>query len=110
VAGQIRAAFTHDDIRDVVATYNNGQPALSLRLTAEAGERLTRLTSQNVGGFMTITLDGRTVSEARVTAILGESLVIAGLEIDEIRLLAVILQAGALPEGVRTRVAPSKAP
>jgi hypothetical protein len=109
LAGEIRPAFTHDDIRDVVVTYSNSQPALRLRLTAEAGERLTRLTSRNVGAVMAMKLDGETLVEAQVNGVLGTSLEVAGMGIDEAKSLSVILNAGAFPEGVTTRLAVSKA-
>jgi preprotein translocase subunit SecD len=92
-----------------VVAYRNSQPVLRLRLTTEGGERLARLTSRNVGRVMAITLDGETLFEATVQGVLATSLEITGGELDELRALSVILQAGALPEGVTTRVAPAKA-
>jgi preprotein translocase subunit SecD len=89
--------------------YRDSQPVLRLRLTAEAGERLARLTSRNVGRVMTVTLDGETLFEATVQSALATSLEITGVEVDELRALSVVLRAGALPEGVATRVAASKA-
>jgi hypothetical protein len=108
LAGHIRPAFTHEDVRDAAVTYNNGRPAMRLRLTDEAGERLAELTSRNVGGIMTMTLDGETVSEARVNGVIGPTMVIEGMGVDELRTLSVILKSGAFPQGVRTRVAPAK--
>jgi hypothetical protein len=105
LAGQVRPVFTHEDVRRAFVTSNNGGPALNIRLTSEAGDRLAETTSRNIGAFMTMTLDGDTVSEARVNSVLGASFVLEGMELDELRMLSTIIESGAFPEGATTRAA-----
>jgi preprotein translocase subunit SecD len=77
-------------------------------LTPEAGQRLLRLTSENLGQLVAMTLDGETLMEARINGTFGEQFQIAGQQLDPDLdvALAVILTTGALPADVRAVSSP----
>lgn len=112
--GHFRAALVSDqlgtpwltdrDVRDAHVTYQNSMPALAVRLTPEAGQRLARLTTDNLGQVVRMTLDGETLMEARIQGAFGERFLVQGqrLDPDLHRALAVILTTGALPAEVHT--------
>jgi hypothetical protein len=95
--------LTERDIRDARVTYENSMPALAVRLTPEAGQRLARLTADNLGQVVSMTLDGETLMEARIQGAFGERFLVQGQKLDpELDVaLAVILTTGALPADVR---------
>jgi hypothetical protein len=98
-----RPWFTDRDVRDAHVTYQNSMPALAVRLTPEAGQRLARLTTDNLGQVVSMTLDGETLMEARIQGAFGERFLVQGQKLDpDLDLaLAVILTTGALPADVR---------
>jgi preprotein translocase subunit SecD len=98
-----RPWFTDRDVARAVVAYRDSMRVLRVRLTPEAGERLLRLTSANVGESMTLTLDGETLMEARISGAFGRDFEVAGPELDpELYLaLGVVLSTGALPTTVR---------
>jgi hypothetical protein len=116
--GRVRAAlitdrfgsawFTDKDIRQAAVVYSDSMRALRVRLTPEAGQRLLRLTSENLGQLVAMTLDGETLMEARINGTFGEQFQIAGQQLDPDLdvALAVILTTGALPADVRAVSSP----
>lgn len=95
-------SFTEQDVRDVVLGYRDSMPVLRVVLTAEAGQRLVRLTSENIGQLMTMTLDGKTLTEARIQGVFGDRFEVGGAnaDLDFYRALRAILTNGALPADV----------
>jgi preprotein translocase subunit SecD len=110
--GRLRAAppenrfgqpwFTDRDVRDVHVTYQDSMRVLTFRLTPEAGQRLLRLTTENIGEVMRMTLDGETMMEARIQGAFGERFLAQDRELDQdlYVALAVVLTTGALPADV----------
>jgi hypothetical protein len=116
--GRVRAAlvtdrsgpawFTDKDIRRAAVVYSDSMRTLQVRLTPEAGQRLLRLTSENLGRVVAMTFDGETLMEARINGTFGDRFQLAGQELDAGRdvALAVILTTGALPADVRAMSSP----
>jgi preprotein translocase subunit SecD len=97
-----RPSFTEQDVRDVAVGYRDSMPVLRVVLTAEAGQRLVRLTSENIGQIMTMTLDGETLTQARIQGVFGERFEVGApdSDLDFYRALRAILTTGALPARV----------
>jgi protein-export membrane protein SecD len=82
--------------------YNTGAPYVTLNFNAEGGDLFAALTEENVGLPIAIFLDGEAISTPVVqTAIYGGRAVITGdFSVDEAKLLAQRLNAGALPVSI----------
>lgn len=94
--------FRERDIVEAAVVNVDGAFQLTLNLTDEAGARLDRLSRQNVGEIVTITLDGLELTTARVQAPLGKRLAIStAREPRALLQIAALLRHGPLPEGVR---------
>jgi preprotein translocase subunit SecD len=95
--------LTERDVLDVRLAYRNSRSALRIRLTPDAGQRMVRLTTENVGSVLTATLDSEMLLEARIQGVFGKSFEIVGLELDpdSAAALRVVLTTGALPADVR---------
>ena len=79
---------------------NLGRPAVDFSLTADAGARFERLTSENVGRQLAITLDKKLVSAPRINAVINQNGIIEGqFTQEEADDLALKLRSGALPAG-----------
>lgn len=92
--------FDSGDIRDAALLYVESQYRLRLRLTSEAGTRVSRVTSESVGGRMIVTLDGAVLLDAVITGAFGESLEIGGLVPPRAGEFIAVLRSGALPTAV----------
>lgn len=79
--------------------YNTGEPYVTLNFNAEGGELFGQLTEENIGLPIAIFLDGEAISTPVVqSAIYGGRAVITGdFTVEEAKLLAQRLNAGALP-------------
>ena len=95
-----RKLFDTADIRDAGVYVVDSQRRLRLRLFPEAGARVMKLTSENIGATAITTLDGVVLMEGRINGAFGESLEITGLADSGLHELAVILRSGALPTTV----------
>ena len=95
--------FTERDVVDVTVVYRDSMYVLRVRLTAEAGQRMVRLTTENLGQVVKMTLDGVTMMEARVNGVFGDRFEIGGgqLDLDSASALVIILTTAALPAAVR---------
>jgi len=102
VTERFNAWFTDKDISDARVVYRDSMLTLQVRLTPEAGQRMLRLTTENLGEVVAMTLDGETLMEARINGAFGDRFEIAGQELDTDLALAltVILRTGALPADV----------
>jgi SecD/SecF fusion protein len=94
------AAVSGRDIRRARVTRDDfGLPAVSFSLTPDGARRFAELTSQNIGKPLAIVLDDQVQSapiiEGPITG--GEGIIRGGFSIEEATVLALLLQAGALP-------------
>jgi preprotein translocase subunit SecD len=77
--------------------YMDGKPEVSFRLTSEGGEIFYRLTSLNVGKNLTIVLDDKVRSNARIQTGIRERGQITGFGAEEAENIALVLRTAALP-------------
>jgi len=86
-------------IQEAVVERNNtdGKPEVTFRLDSEGGEIFYRLTNANVDKMLTIVLDDKVRSRARITTSIRESVRISGFGADEANNLALLLRTAALP-------------
>jgi hypothetical protein len=98
--------FTEQDIARAVLAYDGSSRVLRIRLTPEAGQRVVRLTSQNLGKAVRVTLDNEVLLEATINGVFGEPFQVTAPDTDTDTALAltVILETGALPASVSTGV------
>jgi preprotein translocase subunit SecD len=74
-----------------------GLPDVAFEFNSDGAQLFQEITSRLVGKPLGIYLDGEQVSAPTVQAVLSSSGVITGLSLDQARLLALQLNAGALP-------------
>jgi preprotein translocase subunit SecD len=74
-----------------------GQPEVAFEFNSEGGQLFQQITSRLIQRPLGIFLDGEEISSPIVQAVLGTTGVITGVGLDEARLLALQLNAGALP-------------
>jgi len=75
----------------------SGAPQVVFSLTDEGGEIFYRLTSANVEKFLTIVLDDKVRSYARITSGIRERVSITGFGAEEAENIALLLRTAALP-------------
>jgi preprotein translocase subunit SecD len=80
-------------------TFNDraGLPNVAFEFNSDGAALFTQITTRLVQKRLGIFLDGQEVSSPTVQAVLGQNGVITGLSLPEARLLALELNAGALP-------------
>jgi preprotein translocase subunit SecD len=76
---------------------NAGLPQVAFEFNSDGAQLFQEITSQLVGKPLGIFLDGQEVSAPTVQTVLSSSGVITGLSLEQARLLALQLNAGALP-------------
>ncbi|OUR78295.1 protein-export membrane protein SecD [Alphaproteobacteria bacterium 46_93_T64] len=88
-----------ENLEDAQATFQQGQPVVSIRFNGLGGKQFGRVTSENVGRPFAIVLDGKVVSAPRINEpILGGAAIISGgFNVQGAQDLALLLRAGALP-------------
>jgi len=74
-----------------------GLPDVAFEFNSDGAQLFTQITSRLVGRPLGIYLDGEQISAPTVQAVLGATGIITGLSLEEARLLALQLNAGALP-------------
>ena len=86
-------------IEEAVVERNNmdARPEVVFRLSSEGGEIFYRLTSANVEKNLTIVLDDRVRSNARITTGIRERGQITGFDAEEAENIALVLRTAALP-------------
>lgn len=94
-----RVMVSGENLEDAQATFQNGQPVVSIRFDGLGAKQFGRATSDNVGRPFAIVLDNRVVSAPRINEpILGGSAIISGgFNVQGAQDLALLLRAGALP-------------
>jgi hypothetical protein len=96
-----RDLFDSRDLRDVVLRFVDSSYRLALRLTPEAGARVMKATSENIGQVAMMTLDGKVLVEAQISAPFGEFLeVTLPGRPSRVAELVAVLKSGALPTGM----------
>ena len=79
----------------------NGQPSVSFSLTREGGNRFYNFTSQHVGDFLAVVLDGQVRSVASIREPIRDQGQISGsMDEQQSKDLAMVLRSGALPAGI----------
>jgi protein-export membrane protein SecD len=76
-----------------------GQPHVTLQFNAEGGDLFGELTAEHVGEQIAIFLDGEVISAPRVQSVIygGTAVITGNFTVEEAKLLAQRLNAGALP-------------
>lgn len=94
--------FTDRDIEEARLIYSDSRFDIALRLSQEAGERVLRLTTKNIGKSARITLDNAVLLDARIQDALRDSFQLTAPHQDDEqnRALVVVLRSGALPAQV----------
>jgi len=94
-----RVMVSGENLEDAQATFQQGQPVVSIRFDGLGAKQFGRATTENVGKPFAIVLDNKVVSAPRINEpILGGSAVISGgFNVEGAQDLALLLRAGALP-------------
>lgn len=83
---------------------NWGEAYVQIKLDDAGGRKMEEYTSANVGGFLSITLDGIPISQPGIKDPVGAEGVITGIPtLEEARNLAIMLRSGALPVALEMR-------
>lgn len=79
--------------------YNTGEPYVTLNFNPEGGDLFAALTEENIGLPIAIFLDGEAISTPTVQAAIygGRAVITGDFTVEEAKLLAQRLNAGALP-------------
>jgi len=94
-----RVMVSGDTLVDAQPTFSEGRPVVSFRFDSVGARRFGETTTDNVGQFLAIVLDGEVISAPRIrTPITGGSGIIeGGFTVEQANDLALLLRAGALP-------------
>ncbi len=97
--------LTGDVLTDAISTFDptSNQPMVIMNMNAEGSERWARITGSNIKKRVAIVLDERVYSAPTVQNRIsgGSSQITGSRNIDEARLLAIVLKAGALKAPVQ---------
>jgi preprotein translocase subunit SecD len=103
IISRVSAVAGHD-LREARVGRNSqtGQPEVNFFLTAEGGRRFSNFTGQHVGDYLAVVLDNKVMEVAVIKSEIGDSGVIEGGFTDQkAKDLALILNSGALPAGIK---------
>jgi preprotein translocase subunit SecD len=103
IISRVSAVAGHD-LREarVGRSSTTALPEVNFFLTAEGGRRFSNFTSQHVGDYLAVVLDNKVMEVAVIKSEIGDSGVIEGRFTDQqARDLALILNSGALPAGIK---------
>jgi preprotein translocase subunit SecD len=101
--GQYPVRFTGDqlDPNSITATIDqqSGQPVILFQFKGSAQSAFASYTQQNIGNFLTITLDGKVIESARINSqITGQGEISGGnMTIESAQATAALLRYGSLP-------------
>jgi preprotein translocase subunit SecD len=98
------SAVAGHDLREARVGRNSqtAQPEVNFYLTAEGGRRFSSFTGQHVGDYLAVVLDNKVMEVAVIKSEIGDSGVIEGGFTDQkAKDLALILNSGALPAGIK---------
>jgi len=85
------------DVEAVGATQGSNGPAIDIKLSDRAGERLLRHTSRNVGRLLVTSWDGKEEFRATIHDAFGERFQTTGVDAETALLRVVMLRHGRLP-------------
>lgn len=96
-------AVSGRDLRDAQATREeNGRPAVSFTLTRDGGNKFHQFTSQHVGDYLAVVLDGKVREVATIREpIRDRGSISGGMDEQAAKDLSMVLRSGALPAGIR---------
>jgi preprotein translocase subunit SecD len=103
VISRVSAVAGHD-LREARVGRNSqtNSPEVNFYLTGEGGRRFAAFTSAHVGDYLAVVLDNKVMEVAVIKSEIGDSGVIEGRFTDqEAKDLALILNSGALPAGIK---------
>jgi preprotein translocase subunit SecD len=100
---QKQAIVSGDELRTAIRESDQyGRPAVGFTLQSASGEKFGQFTEANIGKGLAIVLDNKVQSFPTINARITTSGIIEGqFTIEEANDLAVMLQSGALPAGLR---------
>jgi SecD/SecF fusion protein len=95
-------ALTGDSLVDAQLDFKQtefNEPVVSIKLNAEGAKKFAELTTNNVGKFLAIVLDGNVQSAPRINEPIpdGKAVIEGRFTVDEASDLALVLRSGALP-------------
>jgi len=93
----LTGAFLSPGRQQVTFTGNAGLPQVAFQFNGDGATLFGQITQRLIGKPLGIFLDGQQVSAPTVQAVLTDNGVITGLSLDQAKLLALQLNAGALP-------------
>ncbi len=93
----LTGAYLAPGRQQVTFNGNAGLPQVAFQFNSDGATLFSQITQRLVGKPLGIFLDGQMVSDPTVQAVLSDSGVITGLSLDQAKLLALQLNAGALP-------------
>jgi preprotein translocase subunit SecD len=93
----LTGAYLSPGRQQVTFTGNAGLPQVAFQFNSDGAALFSQITQRLLGKPLGIFLDGQMVSDPTVQAVLSDSGVITGLSLDQAKLLALQLNAGALP-------------
>jgi preprotein translocase subunit SecD len=93
----LTGAYLSPGRQQVTFTGNAGLPQVAFQFNSDGATLFSQITQRLLGKPLGIFLDGQMISDPTVQAVLSDSGVITGLSLDQAKLLALQLNAGALP-------------
>ena len=94
---ELTGAYLIPDRQQVIFDPNSNQPQVTLEFNDEGAKLWEQITTRNLRQPVGIFLDDEPVSTPVVQAVLSHNSVITNMRLDEAKLLAIQLNAGALP-------------
>ncbi len=97
------AIVSGKDLRDARRSQDEwNNPAVSFRLSPEAGRRFYKFTSDNLGRLLCVVLDNKVITAATIEDRISDTGIIRGnFTIEAVEDLTVALRAGALPASIK---------
>jgi len=97
------AAVSGKDLRDARRSQDEwNNPAVSFRLSPEAGRRFYKFTSDNLNRLLCVVLDGKVITAATIEDRISDTGIIRGqFTAEAVEDLTVALRAGALPASIK---------
>lgn len=101
----VPTGLTGKDLQKAEVQFNQqtGEPAVGLKFTIEGAEKFSQITKDNVGFQVAIFLDGLpiTIPTVNEPILTGEAMISGQFDLKQAKNLAIQLNAGALPVGIK---------
>ena len=98
--GNPQVVLTGADVQTADVGYDQlGAPLVNVTLKSEGGTKMTQFSGQNVGNFLTVTMDRVVVESAVIKEQLGQTFQISGgnMTLDDAKRIVLEIKYGALP-------------